>query len=95
MRTFRGLIAREARRATADGRPPFTLPLAECSRDAHARHLDGQSFDEWLRAHGLTSPPLRWFAEYGTRDDYGADLNATSAWAGLHYFASRASEERF
>ena len=43
-------------------------------------------------AHAHAHAPNR---RYATRDDYGAALNATSAWAGLHYFASRATEERF
>ena len=92
---FRELARSEAERPTADGRPPFTLPLAECSRDAHAVALDQTPFGEWLDRRGLTSRPLRWFLEYGTRDDYGTRANATSAWAALHYFAARASEERF
>jgi hypothetical protein len=69
--------------------------LAECSRDESARRLDAISMATWLDRHGLHSEPLRWFVEYATRDDYGASLNATSAWAALHYFASRDSEERF
>ncbi|KOO35139.1 NAD -binding rossmann-like domain protein [Chrysochromulina tobinii] len=95
LRRFRSLVASEAHRTTADGRPPFTLPLAECSRDESARRLDAISMATWLDRHGLHSEPLRWFVEYATRDDYGASLNATSAWAALHYFASRDSEERF
>ena len=92
---FRELVRAEATRRTADGRPPFAVPLAECSRDAAAVRLDAISFHQWLVERGFTSPPLFWFLGYGTRDDYGSALNATSAWAGLHYFASRASEERF
>ena len=95
LRRFRSLVASEAHRTTADGRPPFALPLAECSRDESARRLDAISMATWLDRHGLHSEPLRWFVEYATRDDYGASLNATSAWAALHYFASRDSEERF
>ena len=37
----------------------------------------------------LDSPRLRWFVEYGCRDDFGATLAQTSAWAGIHYFAAR------
>lgn len=95
LRRFRELVQSEARRTTADGRPPFTVPLAECSRDAAAVRLDQLSFGSWLLERGIDSPPLLWFLEYGTRDDYGSGINETSAWAGLHYFASRASEERF
>ena len=96
MQRFSRLVSSEARRQTRDGRAPFTLPLSDCSSDERARQLDAQSFGAWLDEHGLAgSAPLRWYLEYGTRDDYGTSLNATSAWAGLHYYASRASEERF
>lgn len=79
---FRSLVQAEARRLTADGRTPFTVPLAECSRDAHAVRLDTERLVDWLERHQLLSGPLRWFIEYGMRDDYGAGLNMTSAWAG-------------
>ena len=32
---------------------------------------------------------LRWYLDYCCRDDYGAGLATVSAWAGIHYFASR------
>lgn len=32
--------------------------------------------------------------EYGLRDDYGIDLSSASAWALVHYFAARDSDER-
>jgi hypothetical protein len=50
--------------------------------------------DAWLRAQGFSSPALRWWVEYGTRDDYGASLTQVSAWAAAHYFASRAPDEQ-
>ena len=67
----------QARRQTADGRPPFVLPLAECSLDREARALDGESMGDWMGRHGLSSTALRWFVEYATRDDYGATLHTT------------------
>ena len=63
MRMFRSLVQAEARRATADRRVPFTVPLAECSRDDHAQRLDRVSFAEWLQEQQLTSTALRWFTE--------------------------------
>src|SRR5438105_13247040 len=48
--------------------------------------------DEWLRGRGLGSPRLRWYVEYACRDDFGATLAQTSAWAGVHYFAARLDE---
>ena len=38
---------------------------------------------------GSTTPALRWYLDYCCRDDYGAGSASVSAWAGLHYFASR------
>lgn len=55
--------------------------------------LDRQSAAAWMRSQGFTSPALRWWVEYGTRDDYGSTLEHASAWAAVHYFAGRASEE--
>ena len=54
----------------------------------HAR-LDAQPFTAWLDAHGLGDAQLRWYLDYCCRDDYGAPASAVSAWAGVHYFASR------
>ncbi|RTL15805.1 MAG: NAD(P)/FAD-dependent oxidoreductase [Burkholderiales bacterium] len=51
--------------------------------------LDAQTFATWLDGHGLTDARLRWYLDYCCRDDYGADATVVSAWAGLHYFASR------
>jgi hypothetical protein len=57
------------------------------------RALDAQTADAWMRAQGFTSPALRWWVEYGTRDDYGSALSQSSAWAAVHYFAARDAEE--
>lgn len=65
----------------------FTIPMAPGARADSP--LDTLSFGAWLSAHGLDSPAMRWYAEYATRDDYGASVRDTSAWAGVHYFASR------
>jgi phytoene dehydrogenase-like protein len=59
----------------------------------HVAALDTVTADVWLRANGLDAPALRWWVEYGTRDDYGASLSQASAWAAVHYFAARAAEE--
>ncbi|MGM9514796.1 flavin monoamine oxidase family protein [Roseateles sp. DB2] len=55
---------------------------------AHAA-LDAQTFARWLDAQGLDDAQLRWYLDYCCRDDYGAGADTVSAWAGLHYFASR------
>ena len=41
------------------------------------------------RARASTDPQLRWYLDYCCRDDYGAGMAQVSAWAGIHYFASR------
>jgi hypothetical protein len=45
-----------------------------------------------MSSKGYTSDRLRWYVEYACRDDYGATLDQTSAWAGLFYFCSRVGE---
>jgi glycine/D-amino acid oxidase-like deaminating enzyme len=71
------------------GRRAFDIPVAFGSDDAEVTALDRISMREWLDARNFTSPRLRWFVEYATRDDYGTLLDDTSAWAGIFYFASR------
>jgi glycine/D-amino acid oxidase-like deaminating enzyme len=75
----------------ASGR--FTVPIAlgRSSRDAP---LDRMSFAEWLAQNRFDSKPLRWYADYVCRDDYGALASDVSAWAGLHYFSSRERDEK-
>jgi hypothetical protein len=73
----------------AQRRLGFSLPTQRSAfGDAH-RALDAQPFARWLDAQGLTDPDLRWYLDYCCRDDYGAGIDTVSAWAGLHYFASR------
>ncbi len=85
---FRRFAARMSE-ARETGR--FTIPMALGARPSS---LDRLSMDEWLAHEGFSSPALRWYVAYACRDDYGAPLTDTSAWAGIHYFASRAAEER-
>ena len=51
--------------------------------------LDAIVFDDWLAQEGLDDAHLRWYLDYCCRDDYGAGTARVSAWAGIHYFASR------
>ncbi len=75
----------------AKGRRAFSIPVALASDDPEIRALDSVSMTEWLAKKNFTSPRLKWHIEYACRDDYGAMLGQTSAWAGLFYFASRAN----
>jgi glycine/D-amino acid oxidase-like deaminating enzyme len=70
----------------------YTIPMALGARADSP--LDRLSFAAWLDDAKLRSPALRWYAEYGMRDDYGALARDTSAWAGVHYHASREPDEQ-
>jgi monoamine oxidase len=72
-----------------DGRPAFAVPSAYSSTDTIFTALDDQNFATWLDAKGWTSSVLRAHIRYCCRDDYGAEPEQTSAWAGIHYFAGR------
>lgn len=74
----------------SDGKRAFVVPLALSSQDPAIRALDGETFGAWLARRGYTAEPLRWYLDYCCRDDYGAGVDAVSAWAGLYYFAGRA-----
>lgn len=73
----------------AQGRRAFALPVALSSREPQWRGLDRITMRAWLLANGFDSPHLHWYVNYACRDDYGTDYGATSAWAGLHYYACR------
>src|SRR5699024_5679962 len=51
--------------------------------------LDAMTFGAWLTQEGLDDEHLLWYLDYCCRDDYGAGTARVSAWAGIHYFASR------
>jgi predicted NAD/FAD-binding protein len=65
------------------------LPAHRSRWDAGLAALDAQTFAQWLDAQGFTDERLRWYLDYCCRDDYGAGITTVSAWAGIHYFASR------
>ncbi|HEX7153981.1 MAG TPA: FAD-dependent oxidoreductase [Thermoanaerobaculia bacterium] len=92
LHAFERKVAEWVQWRDAKGRRAFTIPVAYASDDAEVTALDRMSMGEWLDAQQFTSPRLRWFVEYGCRDDYGTLLADTSAWAGLFYFASRVVE---
>ncbi|MGA2430939.1 MAG: FAD-dependent oxidoreductase [Candidatus Acidiferrum sp.] len=71
----------------------FTIPL-ELGRSKGSADLDRISFSDWLSQQGFDSPLVNWYMNYACRDDYGALAKDTSAWAGIHYFSSRETEEK-
>ncbi|HET9644195.1 MAG TPA: FAD-dependent oxidoreductase [Burkholderiaceae bacterium] len=67
----------------------FAMPTRRAAwTPAHAA-LDAQPFARWLAVQGFDDDRLLWYLDYCCRDDYGAGVGVVSAWAGLHYFASR------
>ena len=80
---FAALVA-QARNAAKWTVPVSKMPLARFQSS-----LLAITFIVYLNQNGLTDPHLRWYLDYCCRDDYGAGIATVSAWAGLHYFASR------
>ncbi len=88
-RKFLALVERLHGAIGNDGRKVFCIPIVLSSRDPAWRALDALTFKQWLDREGYTSPALHWYLNYCCRDDYGVPYDRVSAWAGLHYFASR------
>lgn len=86
---FAAAMAAFSARVGSDGQPAFAIPMAYSSRDADLLALDHLSFAQWLDQQGWRSPVLRAHVRYCMRDDYGAEPEHVSAWAGAHYFAGR------
>ncbi len=67
----------------------YAIPVQKSSFAPNQLAQDAITFEAWLDQHGLDDAHLRWYLDYCCRDDYGAGVAAVSAWAGIHYFASR------
>jgi hypothetical protein len=67
----------------------FTLPTHRARWDGEQAALDRETFAVWLAREGVDDAALLAYLDYCCRDDYGAGLATVSAWAGVHYFASR------
>ena len=67
----------------------FAMPSFRAAWTASHAALDALTFAAWLDTLTLDDPQLRWYLDYCCRDDYGATAAEVSAWAGIHYFASR------
>lgn len=67
----------------------FNIPMELSSQDAQYLKLDRVSMADFMRERGWNSRYLNWYVNYCCRDDYGMPHDRVSAWAGLHYFASR------
>ncbi|MET7259059.1 flavin monoamine oxidase family protein [Dyadobacter fermentans] len=73
----------------SDGLDAFSIPVDTSSRDESLRALDRVTMKGWMDSQQLTSEYIRWYVDYCTRDDFGTPYDMVSAWAGIHYFASR------
>lgn len=89
---FYALMAEFRQRRDKNGRRAFALPMELSSRAPDLLALDTQTMRDWLHGQQLDSPHLHWYVDYACRDDYGTGSAEVSAWAGIHYFASRNGE---
>jgi len=80
---FAALVA-QARKTAA-----WSLPAYKSAAAPMKRALAAITFEAFLDQNGLIDPHLRWYLGYCCKDDYGAGIATVSAWAGMHYFASR------
>ena len=80
---FAALVARARQSAS------WSVPAARTSPSPFMNSLAASTFENYLSQNGLSDPLLRWYLNYCCHDDYGAGIATVSAWAGLHYFASR------
>lgn len=69
----------------------FTIPM---ETGAKPSPLDNETIQSWLDRNRFDSAYLRWYIDYACRDDYGATMGETSAWAGIHYFAARQPDDK-
>jgi len=90
---FSEIIDTYRERRGKDGRKAFAIPMDFSSRDADLLELDRISMTAFLQERGLRSKPLHWYIDYACRDDFGSGAGEVSAWAGIHYFASRESDD--
>lgn len=89
LRRFQSILDGWAGRVDGRGRRAFAVPSDAGSDDAELAALDAITMAAWMDERGFDSPRLRWLVDYACRDDYGLRPEATSAWAGLYYFAAR------
>lgn len=91
---FQALMETFRQRRGADGRKAFAIPIDSSARDPDLLALDRLSMRDFLLRRGFDSEALHWYVNYACRDDYGCRYDDTSAWMGIHYFASRDARAR-
>ncbi len=88
-KTFHQLMISFKSARGSDGKLAFAIPLDESSQDFEFLKFDSMDMKSFLNKFNFKSPFLHWYVNYCCRDDYGMPYNQVSAWAGIHYFASR------
>ncbi|MBV6494244.1 MAG: hypothetical protein LDLANPLL_02275 [Turneriella sp.] len=86
---FKDLIVSYMHAKGRDGKSAFTIPVSKSSRDPKFLAFDRMLASEFLASHNLKSRRFLWYIDYCLRDEFGSNHTNTSAWALLHYFASR------
>lgn len=86
---FFSLMERYKNAVGRDEKRGFVIPVDMSSQDHEFRELDAITMAAFMQKHKWTSAPLNWYVNYCCRDDYGATYETVSAYAGIHYFASR------
>lgn len=71
------------------GKYYFDIPVHLSSNDNEIIYTNKLTAQEWLHQESYTGEYLLWYLNYCLSDDFGSSLQTTSAWAMLHYFASR------
>ena len=79
----------------AHPKKPFAIPTSQSQSHNEADALDLMSASEWCSANGFKSESFLWWVDYACRDDFGARPEAVSAWALMHYFASRRRQKKY
>lgn len=67
----------------------FNIPIDLSAKIEALLLLDKISMQQFLLKNNFGSEYLHWYVDYCCRDDYGVGIGSISAWAGIHYFASR------
>ena len=86
---FKETIESFAVRKDEQGRRAFSVPIALGADLEDIRALDRMTMADWLAREKFTSKRLQWLVDYACRDDFGSRPTQTSAFAGIHYYASR------
>ena len=78
-----------------DPKRPFAIPRSHSLFHQKAEGLDNISAAKWCQDNDFKSDAFLWWVDYACRDDFGARANGVSAWALMHYFASRWRHKKY